>query len=196
MNQASEAVSVTSSVLAASAAGRPAASAAGTSASGAVAAVASWLGWPGDVRLLRALILAAFSIFTLLMAREAVKAIDRLRVVRLAGRSRVVAYGVFALSPTLLIGVLGYGHVEQPMMLWLVLFAVRQIPLSINEEFVDAVQIGVVLAAQALLASLRPQGSPWLPRFVAHPHQQLLRGADPVRLAEAAAFVFDTHERE
>jgi hypothetical protein len=47
------------------------------------------------------------------------------------------------------------------------LFAVRQIPLSINEEFVDAVQIGVVLAAQVLLAALRPQGSPWLPRFVA-----------------------------
>jgi hypothetical protein len=46
-------------------------------------------------------------------------------------------------------------------------FAVRQIPLSINDEFVDAVQIGVVLAAQVLLASLRPQGSPWLPRFVA-----------------------------
>ena len=90
----------------------------------AVGAIASWLGWD-DNRLLRALVLAAFSIFTLLMAREAVLAIDRLRGASLAGIARLLAYGVFALSPTLLIGVLGYGHVEQPMELWLVLVAVR-----------------------------------------------------------------------
>ena len=92
----------------------------------AVAVVASRLGWD-DKRLLRALVLAAFSLFTLLMAREAVAAIDRLRGASLAGVSRVLAYSVFAGSPTLLIGVLGYGHVEQPMMLWLVLLAVRTI---------------------------------------------------------------------
>ena len=116
----------------------------------AVAAVASWLGWPGDVRLLRALILAAFSIFTLLMAREAVKAIDRLRGVRLAGRSRVVAYGVFTLSPTLLIGVLGYGHVEQPMMLWLVLFAVRQ--LASDRPVAAGITFGLAMLTRSLAA--------------------------------------------
>ncbi|TMC63449.1 MAG: hypothetical protein E6J16_09115 [Chloroflexota bacterium] len=116
----------------------------------AVAAVASWLGWPGDVRLLRALVLAAFSISTLLMAREAVKAIDRLRGVRLAGRSRVVAYGVFTLSPTLLIGVLGYGHVEQPMMLWLVLFAVRQ--LASDRPVAAGITFGLAMLTRSLAA--------------------------------------------
>ena len=92
-----------------------------------VAAVASRLGGPDAERLQRALVLAAFSIFTLLMAREAVGAIDRLRATRLGGLSRVLAYGVFAASPVLFISVLGYGHVEQPMTLWLVLIAVRNL---------------------------------------------------------------------
>src|SRR5438128_4159145 len=91
----------------------------------AVAAVASGLGWLDDERLRRMLILAAFSIFSLLMAREAVAAIDRLRGASLAGLSRALAYGVFVASPTLWIGVLGYGHIEQPMTLWLVLLGVR-----------------------------------------------------------------------
>ena len=92
-----------------------------------VAAIASRLGGPDDERLPRALALAAFSIFTLLMAREAVGAIDRLRATRLGGLPRVLAYGVFAASPVLFISVLGYGHVEQPMTLWLVLLAVRNL---------------------------------------------------------------------
>jgi hypothetical protein len=91
-----------------------------------VAALASWLGWLDDERLRRMLILGAFSVFSLLMAREAVAAIDRLRGASLAGLSRVLAYGVFAASPTLWNSVLGYGHIEQPMTLWLVLLAVRR----------------------------------------------------------------------
>ena len=90
-----------------------------------VAAIASRLGWLEDARLLHALIMAVFSIFSLLMAREAVAAIDRLREERLRGLSRLLAYGVLAASPTLVTGVLGYGHIEQPMTLWLVLLAVR-----------------------------------------------------------------------
>ena len=93
----------------------------------AVAAVASRFGWLEDPRLFRMLVLAVFSIFSLLMAREAVVAIDRLRGMSLAGLSRALAYGVFVASPTLLNGVLGYGHVEQPMTLWLVLLALRLI---------------------------------------------------------------------
>jgi hypothetical protein len=91
----------------------------------AVAAVAKWLGWLEDERRRRALIMAAFSIFSLLMAREAVAAIDRLRGVSLGGLTRLLAYGVFAASPTLVNAVLGYGHIEQPMTLWLVLLGVR-----------------------------------------------------------------------
>jgi uncharacterized membrane protein len=93
----------------------------------AVVAVASQLGGPDDERLQRIIILSAFSIFTILMAREAVAAIDRLRGASLTGLPRVLAYAVFAASPTLLIAVVGYGHVEQPMTLWLVLFALRSL---------------------------------------------------------------------
>ncbi len=91
----------------------------------AVSAVVSQLGWLDDERLRRTLIMGAFSIFSLLMAWEAVAAIDRLRGATLAGRARLLAYGVFAASPTLVNAVLGYGHIEQPMTLWLVLLAVR-----------------------------------------------------------------------
>ncbi len=91
----------------------------------AVSAVVSQLGWLNDERLRRMLIMGAFSIFSLLMAWEAVAAIDRLRGATLAGWARLLAYGVFAASPTLVNAVLGYGHIEQPMTLWLVLLAVR-----------------------------------------------------------------------
>jgi hypothetical protein len=113
----------------------------------AVAAIASWLGWD-DTRLLRALVLGVFSVFTLLMAREAVAAIDRLRGASLAGPSRLLAYGVFAASPTLLIGVLGYGHVEQPMELWLVLLAVRT--LAISRTSAAGIILGLALLTRTL----------------------------------------------
>ena len=115
----------------------------------AVAAIASWLGWD-DTRLLRALVLAAFSVFTVLMAREAVAAIDRLRGATLTGLSRILAYGVFAASPTLLISVLGYGHVEQPMMLWLVLVAVRT--LTRDRPAAAGVSFGLAILTRTLAA--------------------------------------------
>jgi hypothetical protein len=115
----------------------------------AVGAMASWLGWD-DSRQLRALILATFSFFTLLMAREAVAAIDRLRGASLAGRSRVVAYGLFVASPTLLIAVLGYGHVEQPMELWLVLFGVRT--LASGRTAAAGISFGLALLTRTLAA--------------------------------------------
>src|SRR3989449_1034916 len=93
----------------------------------AVAAVASRVGWLDDERLRRMLVLGAFSIFSLLMAREAVAATDRLPGTSLAAGSGLRAYGVFAASPTLWNGVLGYGHIELPMTLWLALLAVRRL---------------------------------------------------------------------
>lgn len=115
----------------------------------AVAGIASWLNWD-DKRLLRALVLAAFSLFTLLMAREAVGAIDRLRGASLAGLSRVLVYGLFAGSPTLLNAVLGYGHVEQPMTLWLVLFAVRS--LASGRPTRAGIIFGLALLTRSLAA--------------------------------------------
>jgi uncharacterized membrane protein len=91
------------------------------------------------------------------MAREAVAAIDRLRAVKLAGLSRILAYGIFAVSPILLISVLGYGHVEQPMTLWLVLFAVRT--LADGRPRTAGVGFGLALLTRSLAAlSLIPLG--------------------------------------
>jgi hypothetical protein len=115
-----------------------------------VAAVVSLLGWLDDERLRRMVILGAFSIFSLLMAREAVAAIDRLRGANLVGLSRLVAYGVFAASPTLWNSVLGYGHIEQPMMLWLVLLAVRS--LARQRSKLAGVAFGLALLTRTLAA--------------------------------------------
>jgi hypothetical protein len=116
----------------------------------AVAAAASWLGWLGDERLRRALILGALSIFSLLLAREAVAAIDRLRGARLVGLPRLLAYGVFTLSPTLWNSVLGYGHVEQPMMLWLVLLGVRS--LASERPRAAGISFGLAMLTRSLAA--------------------------------------------
>lgn len=91
----------------------------------AVAALAQRLGWLDNPSLVRALVMAVFSVFSLLMAWEGVAAIDRLRGVPLAGWRRLFAYGVFAFAPTLAHGMIFYGHIELPLMLWLLLFGAR-----------------------------------------------------------------------
>jgi hypothetical protein len=116
----------------------------------AVAAVVSWLGAGNDARVLRAVTLAALSVFTLLMAREAVAAIDRLRGASLAGTSRLLAYVIFTASPILWISVLGYGHVEQPMMLWLVLLALRT--LANDRPAAAGITFGLALLTRSLAA--------------------------------------------
>jgi hypothetical protein len=116
----------------------------------AVAAVVSWLGWLDNSPLRRALILGALSIFSLLMAREAVAAIDRLRGSHLGGLSRLLAYGVFAASPPLWISVLGYGHVEQPMTIWLVLLGVRS--LAGDKPRAAGISFGLAMLTRSVAA--------------------------------------------
>jgi hypothetical protein len=113
-----------------------------------VAAIASGLGWLDDQYLRRMLVLGAFSIFSLLMAREGVAAIDRLRGVSLDGVPRVLAYGVFTASPTLWVGVLGYGHIEQPMTVWLVLLAVRS--LASGRSTAAGLSFGLAILTRSL----------------------------------------------
>jgi hypothetical protein len=91
----------------------------------AVAALAAHLGWLDNPDLRRMLVMTLFSAFALLMAWEGVAAIDRLRGAPLRGVGRVLAYGLFASAPTLWHGMLLYGHIELPIMLWLTLFSVR-----------------------------------------------------------------------
>ncbi len=69
--------------------------------------------------------MAIYSIFPLLLAREAVHAIDRYAPAPLRGARRLLVYEVFLISLQLWQSMLYYGHVEQPMMLWMALVAVR-----------------------------------------------------------------------
>ena len=73
----------------------------------------------------RAVAFAVFSIFVLLMAREGMAAIERLRGHRIDGYPRMVGYATFALAPPIWQSVAGYGHIEQPIEVWLLLIAVR-----------------------------------------------------------------------
>jgi hypothetical protein len=93
----------------------------------AVAALAARLGWLDDIALRRMLVMAAFSVFSLLLAREGVAAVDRLRGNPPRGLWRVLTYAVFACTPMLWHSVLLYGHIEQPMTLWLTLWSVRSL---------------------------------------------------------------------
>jgi hypothetical protein len=83
------------------------------------------LGWLGEPYLRRAMALGLFSVFVLLMARESVGAIERLRGRRIEGSPRLLAYATFALAPPIWLAVAGYGHIEEPIEVWFLLIAVR-----------------------------------------------------------------------
>jgi hypothetical protein len=91
----------------------------------AVAWFAQHLDWLNELSLRRMLAMAAFSIFPLLMSWEAVAAIDRLRGSPLRGIWRVLAFAGFATAPGIWHAVLLYGHIEEPIALWLTLLTIR-----------------------------------------------------------------------
>jgi hypothetical protein len=93
----------------------------------AVVALAGRLSWLDNPSLRRMLVMAVFSLFSLLLGREALLAIDRLRPEPLRGRPRVLVYAVILFSPELWHSVLFYGHIEQPLMLWFALAGVRML---------------------------------------------------------------------
>jgi hypothetical protein len=105
---------------------------------GLVAAVINALGWQDSMRLRDALTVGVFAVFSLLMAREAVLAIEAGRGVgreargeagRGAGRARLtrrlLISAVFLLAPPLWVALVGFGHIEEPLELWLILLGVR-----------------------------------------------------------------------
>jgi hypothetical protein len=92
-----------------------------------LAGLAQRLGWLDDPVLRRELVMTAFAVVPLLLGREAVLAADRLIGAPLRGIKRLLAYALFALTPELWHSVLFYGHIEQPLMLWLVLASVRML---------------------------------------------------------------------
>lgn len=90
-----------------------------------LAAIGAHLGWLGDPALRRGLILAGFAPFLLLLAYEVSLAVDRMRGIPLRPWMRLALYAVILLSPTNWICLVFYGHVEQPMTLWLVFLGTR-----------------------------------------------------------------------
>jgi hypothetical protein len=107
-----------------------------------------------DVTLRRAIALAVFSVFVLLMAREAVRAIERLRGDRLHPSVRLLVYAVLALSPLAWQSVAGYGHIEQPVEIWLLLVAVRWIQEGHPVRAGIAFGAGIMTRSSAVLMSV------------------------------------------
>jgi len=91
----------------------------------AVGALAQSLGWIDVLSLRRALIFAVFALFPLLLAREGLHTIARLNGKPLTGFARYGVVALFAFSPLLWQGMLGYGHIELAIMLWLLLAGVN-----------------------------------------------------------------------
>ena len=123
----------------------------------------------------RGLTLAAFSVFILLAAREAVSTVEGARG-PLPGRARLLAYGVLALGPTIWQGDGGYGHVEQPIETWLILLAARWVGQG------RAARAGLALGLAVLARS--PAGLFALPLAVVA-YQRRPRDAALVMLAAA-----------
>jgi hypothetical protein len=93
---------------------------------GVVTAIANAVGWEDSMRLRDALTVGVFAIFSLLMAREALLAIETGRG---GGRGRdsrrLLVAAVFLLAPPLWVALVGFGHIEEPLELWLILLGVR-----------------------------------------------------------------------
>jgi hypothetical protein len=89
----------------------------------AVGAVVRALGWMDAMHLRRAVIMGFFCLFVLVMAREAMIAVDALRGMRVRRFTRLLAYASLILAPIIWQGLGGYGHVEQPIELWMLLLA-------------------------------------------------------------------------
>lgn len=110
-------------------------------------ALAGWLGWLRSLALTRLVVVAVYSVFSLLLAREALLVIDRHATTPLRGARRLLVYEVLLISLQLWQSMLYYGHVEQPLMLWLALVGVR----ALGEERPSraGVALGLALLARS-----------------------------------------------
>jgi hypothetical protein len=114
----------------------------------AIGEVIKAMGWMDMFTPRRALILAAFSPFLLLMAHEAVAAVDRVRGRPMAVVPRLIAFGAFAMAPLAWESLAGYGHIEQGMEIWLVLLAARWV--SDDRPFRAGPALGLAVLARTM----------------------------------------------
>ncbi len=120
----------------------------------AVGLVVRALGWLDAPYPRRAMALALFSVFVLLMARESVAAIERLRGHRIDGYPRLLSYATFALAPPIWMAVVGYGHIEQPIEVWFLLIAVRWMDRNWIVRSGIAFGLAVLSRSSAVLLSI------------------------------------------
>ena len=112
-----------------------------------VAALANAIGWQDTMGLRDALTLGVFAVFSLLFAREAVLAIE-------AGRGRTVrpliTRALFLLAPPLWVALVGFGHVEEPLELWLLLLGVRLLGRGASVR--AGICVGLAVATRSVAA--------------------------------------------
>lgn len=89
--------------------------------------VSKSMGWLANDHLHKAVTLAVFSLFVLLMAGEGVRAIERLRGRCLSQNQRLLAFAALALAPPAWQSMAGFGHIEQPIEMLLLLLAARYV---------------------------------------------------------------------
>ena len=118
----------------------------------AVAALANGLGWQNAIHLRADLAIGLFGVFSLLLAREAVLAIE---AVRGPLRRPLVAAAPFLLAPPLWIGIVGYGHVDLPIELWLTLLSVRLLGRDAPVRAGFCLGLAVLTRTTVLLSAIR-----------------------------------------
>ena len=116
--------------------------------------ILNWVGWLDATAPRRGIALGDFCLFVILMAREALAAIDRLRGTPLIPSVRLLVYAILTLSPLVWQSVAGYGHIEQPIEVWLLLIAARWLgegrPLRAGLAF----GVGILTRSPAVLMSV------------------------------------------
>src|ERR1700688_2402363 len=108
-----------------------------------VAALANTLGWADNLGLRAGLTDLVVALFAVLLAHQT---IVRIRRERRVVEWRLAAACSILLAPALWIGVIDYGHIEQPLELWLVLLAVSCVVS--NRSIAGGVALGAAMLAR------------------------------------------------
>lgn len=148
------------------------------------------VGWLDAMTERRAVALTLFSIFILLMAREAMRAIERMRGRPLPRVARLFTYTVLTLAPPVWQSVLGYGHIEQPIEIWLLLLAARLVDAEKPVRGGAALALAVLSRSSAALQAVPLGLAAWQRRrtgavgFVAAAAATGVAGIGPFVLAD------------
>ena len=114
-----------------------------------VALIASRTGLEANTHAYTAIALAAFSVFSMLLAREAMLLVDEIAPWRKRMRPWVLAATIL-LAPPLWLATTGFGHLEMPVELWLVALSARQ--WLLNRPTRTGIALGLAVLARSSAA--------------------------------------------